>query len=718
MSHKFSSFFIKSSYGDKPHVRDNYKELFDYSIKELTENNSTTLEHAFQSVYAFDYRLSEYVNEHQSIRDLNIPHYAPVIWFDIDNDSSLTDAKKQTVSLIDYMEGQFGLQNDNIAVFFSGSKGFHVAIPSTFIDMEPSSKVHTYVKNFCTLVGKSADINMDDTIYTANHIIRLSNTKNEKSGLYKIPLTCEELRTYQVNQIKEIAENWRAGTPPSAPNHHDAAQTLWIKAMELVESGIKPQKSLIDTQPVAMSDDVSDTCESVPSGCGHCSPSEAVRRCTAYVDKMESSIQGKEGSMDMFAVVCRAYWDFGLDGHELRQVIDKYNQRACPPWTDNEIEHKVKDVRETCNKDKPRGWLLGESPTAFQNTVSASAVKPSDFILFDNASFLDNAINAFKECKKPEMFLLGYEDGYDKTFDGIEIRPNNIITIGGIPGVGKTAFLTQMVSNLLLFNKSLTVVNANIEMGRDVFFNRELCRLGKIPQSVIKNPTQENIEKYKENLDTALTLMKNTLFSQRHGFVDFSHQRVTMEDIFDGAEKAGARIVILDYLQKIPLRNSTANLYSDIGERITLCRRFAEKGNVVIVVTALARNNQRGKAYQDIGLGSGSGSSEIEYSADLYGILRAKTHYDKQEKKEVTDDHCVIFECIKNRHGDLYSLSYDFDKNFMKFALLVNWPEFTKNATPNIARSNVPDHCDENIDPILSFDQNFHQEFLDYEETP
>ena len=177
MSHKFSSFFIKSSYGDKPHVRDNYKELFDYSIKELTENNSTTLEHAFQSVYAFDYRLSEYVNEHQSIRDLNIPHYAPVIWFDIDNDSSLTDAKKQTVSLIDYMEGQFGLQNDNIAVFFSGSKGFHVAIPSTFIDMEPSSKVHAYVKNFCTLVGKSADINMDDTIYTANHIIRLSNTR-------------------------------------------------------------------------------------------------------------------------------------------------------------------------------------------------------------------------------------------------------------------------------------------------------------------------------------------------------------------------------------------------------------------------------------------------------------------------------------------------------------------------------------------------------------
>ena len=47
------------------------------------------------------------------------------------------------------------------------------------------------------------------TIYQRRSLIRLVNTKNTKSGLYKIQITHQELLKLTIKQIKGLAKNQR-----------------------------------------------------------------------------------------------------------------------------------------------------------------------------------------------------------------------------------------------------------------------------------------------------------------------------------------------------------------------------------------------------------------------------------------------------------------------------------------------------------------------------
>lgn len=438
--------------------------------------------------------------------------------------------------------------------------------------------------------------------------------------------------------------------------------------------------------------------------------SDINHRILRYLDRVDAAVAGQGGHDTTIRVLGRLQHGFDLSQCELQPYAEYYNQTKCePPWSEEELKHKIEDA---VNKWKPsdgsqRGHLLTDNTalteqrattrtdTQFQKDVQQTERK-TGFIQFGGDGFLDQSVNDFLECKRAETFNLGWEDGSDRTFDHMEICPNNIITIGGVPGIGKTAFIAQLVGNLLWFNPDITVVNANIEMGRDTFFKRELCRWSGIPQDVIRNPTPDSIEKYKEDIDDAFKMMGQTLFSPRHGFVDFSKDRITLEDIFEEAEDIGSRVVVLDYIQKIPSRNQKDQLYSDISERITLCRRFANKGNAVIVVTALARNNQNGKAYQDVGLGSGAGSSEIEYSADVLLMLTPETKYDKETKSHKPIPGKVVGNVIKNRHGTTGFHYFDFDSNHLTFIKNAFYSQAEYDAKAGIARKMINEIVKEN----------------------
>ncbi len=50
------------------------------------------------------------------------------------------------------------------------------------------------------------DVSIDTAIYEHNRLWRIPNTKNRKSGLYKIPLTFDQLATLSIDQIKKLAK--------------------------------------------------------------------------------------------------------------------------------------------------------------------------------------------------------------------------------------------------------------------------------------------------------------------------------------------------------------------------------------------------------------------------------------------------------------------------------------------------------------------------------
>lgn len=82
------------------------------------------------------------------------------LWFDIDREGDLESAVKDTMKLIEHIVATFGLTPENMQVFFSGAKGFHVGI-STQVFGEaamPSEGFNSLCKAVAERIGKEAGV--------------------------------------------------------------------------------------------------------------------------------------------------------------------------------------------------------------------------------------------------------------------------------------------------------------------------------------------------------------------------------------------------------------------------------------------------------------------------------------------------------------------------------------------------------------------------------
>lgn len=93
---------------------------------------------------------------------------------------------------------------------------------------------------------------------------------------------------------------------------------------------------------------------------------ERARRCVAT---MRPAISGQGGHDATFAVACVLVWGFDLSINEAMSVLSEYNSRCDPPWTDNQLFHKLQTAESWPKHDKPRGHLIGED---FKQSVRSS----------------------------------------------------------------------------------------------------------------------------------------------------------------------------------------------------------------------------------------------------------------------------------------------------------------------------------------------------------
>jgi len=78
--------------------------------------------------------------------------------------------------------------------------------------------------------------------------------------------------------------------------------------------------------------------------------SDRVARCRRYISKMPSSISGQNGHAAFFSAACMCL-RFGLSDASSIGILNEYNLRADPPWTEREIAHKLADAHKIVGAD-------------------------------------------------------------------------------------------------------------------------------------------------------------------------------------------------------------------------------------------------------------------------------------------------------------------------------------------------------------------------------
>ncbi len=195
------------------------------SLDERADANRETYLSAFQ--FGDDFR--ELLEATDSCKGFAGACCSPWLWFDIDRDDlgvALADARRLASFLIE----RYRLDDDAILIFFSGSKGFHIGLPTSLWMPMPSVTLHTAYRRFAERIGQLSRIAIDTAVYDCLRAFRAPNSRHPKTSLHKRRLTLDELLGLSLDGIRELAKTPQAFDVPTPPAENEIAKADWLAA--------------------------------------------------------------------------------------------------------------------------------------------------------------------------------------------------------------------------------------------------------------------------------------------------------------------------------------------------------------------------------------------------------------------------------------------------------------------------------------------------------
>ena len=196
---------------------------------------------SYLSAFRFDKVFADYLTEKGSPKGYTGPTWSEWLWFDIDRDD-LTEALKDVRKLVAWLFSRFGtLAGDELLLFYSGSKGFHVGIQTELWRPDPAINFHDQCRCFAETIAEQAEIAIDSGVYDRVRAFRAPNSRHQKTGRHKRFLELSELMTLEADEITRMAESPRPFTFSKSSLNREAVR-MWYTAASTVEERQKQIK--------------------------------------------------------------------------------------------------------------------------------------------------------------------------------------------------------------------------------------------------------------------------------------------------------------------------------------------------------------------------------------------------------------------------------------------------------------------------------------------
>lgn len=393
------------------------------------------------------------------------------LWFDFDS-PELEESRKDTLELYKRLMEHFKVSN--IELSFSGGKGFHIIVRLS------NDLTSQQVKKVVLKLGKGLTT-LDLKIYDSNRILRASNTKHEKTSLYKIPILYTELADLSIEQIKELAKQPREMNRSFVP--------IDLPEVLLVEEKTKAPIVVLDESDPLKIKEIDFTMK--PNG---------------WLDYKWAISNGRfeighrNKAMMVIASTCRAL-KYGRD--HTAAICAAADKLHCEITGDSEmgesaLEREVLDV--VFGSHWNGGQYSVENDIDLRNYCDKHGfkVEKNDHItqvinLQDvNASFKDFVKNIDKNTIKT---------GIKRLDDALPITIGNNLGLIGAAGAGKTAIALEILKHTSM--NGVISVMASLDMHRNRLYEKVLY---KVSQDLYKKSIsrEELYSKYQDDEDSEL----------------------------------------------------------------------------------------------------------------------------------------------------------------------------------------------------------------------
>lgn len=127
---------------------------------------------------------------------------------DIADEESYNKVKTDALIVINTLTYLYKIDIEDIQIYFSGHKGFHIILDSNLFGIKPNKYLNMYYKVIAQHLKTFTKYKLIDTrIYDRKRLFRIPNTINSKTGLYKIMIDKDKLTNFTRKEMTEYCSS-------------------------------------------------------------------------------------------------------------------------------------------------------------------------------------------------------------------------------------------------------------------------------------------------------------------------------------------------------------------------------------------------------------------------------------------------------------------------------------------------------------------------------
>lgn len=545
-----------------------------------------------------------------------------LVW-DFDNEFEPEDAKNQSIILVERLISK-GIDKRDIVISFSGLKGFCIEIN---LNTEISIKD---LKNIAFDLASDLGKSFDTKIYNASRVLRVITTRHQKSGLYKTPISFDQLKTLSIDEVMNLAKNEPIFNEQEFRwNRVDLPQSLLkAKSIEITKEKVKPLLPELDYTTKAK-----------------------------FLTNCRFSLQSgyfEEGDRST-ALLCLAstYKNLGFD----LEIVYRMLKGTA------ELQSRIHNCERFPDEEIYNNIILQVFASTWKNGQYSCREKNSWLQTY--CTNLDHPCNHKEQDElNPKTFLdlkddfKHYVQNIDKNtiHTGLPTIDKNVflstganVGIVGASGSGKTSIALEILENTS--RAGVRSVVASLDMAKNRIFEKVLYRLTGLGRKDVYKLFQDNKEQ--EVLKVVKEAYDNVNF--------FKKSSPTVQDIKEYVLKCNEqhedkiKLVVIDYFERIS---------SDFGDDTAASKKVAGELQDLVdeldicLITLLQPNKNA--------LSGGPDSpiydySKIKGSSFLFQSLRVimscwRPFY---SPKDFSNDKFMQMAVLKNDLGELNEFSFN-----------------------------------------------------------
>jgi archaellum biogenesis ATPase FlaH len=534
-------------------------------IKAIAESSNEPL---FRSYYSFDNNILEHVNQFNSIKGYNGVVYCDQIILDIDRGQDTIDHLVDRLrKFIDLLIGQYKFPEEYIQPYYSGS-GYHIRIPDVF-GFIPSPSLPRIVKD--TLVSYFPQA---DPIYDYARLIRVPYTINEKTGLYKVPLTIDEIFDLSALGHQQIASKG-VKRDIKINNVEKAERLLDIKVN-------KPSSSTNIVNHYTNNDSNTNAIATCVQKMYHEGPQQGTRH-----DKLMAigSVWMRQGIPEQATSDSLKAWAHNEDESEVSRVIHDVYENNYRPSCNHPVLDKYCD--EKCifygAKKEGKDGLLHVKDAKTLEEKFAEHVQTED--LSDRINIKDTMTWI------PEDFF---------------IKPGHMTTLLGNTGMGKTAFLQWLITK---FKKKTLWLSLEMD---------ELEMYSRFVQIVNGMTTEQVYEHYKTNANT---------LSKDLNYINIIIDHMELQSIKRLVAIEQPEILVIDTIDAVNVPRVKQGTTEHIDTVINGVREMTNRNRTISFVVS---HVSKAASENSLNVLSGKGSTHIATKSDNVVSIEGERHSAKR----------------------------------------------------------------------------------------